>query len=94
MEQLRGLFRDPGRMIGAEAGADNKAGLAQKGHLLAALDAQWENIFPAEQERILRLLIERVTTKPDGLEIIFCPDGFQSLLAELINAPLKKGDGR
>ncbi|MEQ1916783.1 MAG: recombinase family protein [Gallionella sp.] len=37
----------------------------------------WEQLFPIEQHRILRLLIERVQLHNDGLEIIWQQNGWQ-----------------
>lgn len=37
----------------------------------------WEQLFPIEQHRILRLLIERVQLHDDGLEIIWQQDGWR-----------------
>jgi hypothetical protein len=34
-------------------------------------DPPWEELFPAEQARIVRLLVESVHVKPDGLELRF-----------------------
>ena len=36
----------------------------------------WENLFPIEQNRIMRLLIERVQLQEDGLEIIWRDDSW------------------
>lgn len=51
---------------------------------LAGFDPVWGELFPAEQERILRLLIERITYHPDGgnVEIDLRPNGIDALEAE------------
>ena len=36
----------------------------------------WEHLFPIEQNRIVRLLIERVQLHEDGLDIIWCDDSW------------------
>jgi len=36
---------------------------------LASLDPVWEELFPAEQERIVQLLVRRVEVGPDGLTL-------------------------
>ncbi len=42
----------------------------------------WDELFPAEQARIVRLLIERVTVHPDGVQIDLRADGLHTLLDE------------
>ena len=51
---------------------------------LAGFDPVWRELFPAEQERILRLLIERITYHPDGgdVDIELRPNGISALAAE------------
>jgi len=43
----------------------------------------WEHLFPIEQNRIVRLLIERVQLHEDGLDIIWCDDSWQRFCREL-----------
>lgn len=43
----------------------------------------WENLFPIEQNRIMRLLIERVQLHEDGLDIIWRDDSWQRFCREL-----------
>ena len=43
----------------------------------------WENLFPIEQNRIMRLLIERVQLHEDGLDIIWLDDSWQRFCREL-----------
>ena len=40
-------------------------------------------LFPAEQQRIVRLLIERVIVSPNDLEVRFRPNGIEVLALEL-----------
>ena len=51
---------------------------------LAGFTPIWDQLFPREQERILRLLIERVTYDPDGgdLDIDLRPCGIETLADE------------
>ena len=39
----------------------------------------WAQLFPAEQQRILRLLIERIQLQGDGLDIHWREDGWMGL---------------
>ena len=43
----------------------------------------WENLFPIEQNRIMRLLIDRVQLHEDGLDIIWQEDCWQRFCREL-----------
>jgi len=50
---------------------------------LASLDPLWEELFPAEQERLVQLLVRRVEVGPDGLELELRAEGLESLALEL-----------
>ena len=50
---------------------------------LASLDPVWEELFPAEQERIVQLLVRRVAVGPDGLDVDLQAEGLESLALEL-----------
>jgi site-specific DNA recombinase len=50
---------------------------------LGALEPVWDELYPAEQARILRLLIERVDVAPDGISVTLHASGIRSLIAEL-----------
>ena len=49
----------------------------------AALEPVWDELYPAEQARILRLLIERIDVAPDGISVTLHAAGIRSLVAEL-----------
>jgi site-specific DNA recombinase len=50
---------------------------------LGTLDSLWAELFPMEQERIVKLLVERVDVSNDALEIHLHSDGLASVLSEL-----------
>ncbi len=50
---------------------------------LAELDPLWTELFPAEQARIIQLLIERVDIGADGLRIRFRDKGLSQVVAEV-----------
>jgi hypothetical protein len=50
---------------------------------LGALEPVWDELYPAEQARILRLLIERIDVAPDGISVTLHAAGIRSLIAEL-----------
>ena len=84
--QLRGLLRQPEIVLGAWRAARLAApGLTEDEARLALerLDPLWEELFPAEQTRILRLLVDRVDLGPDGADVRMKLDGLASLAREL-----------
>jgi site-specific DNA recombinase len=50
---------------------------------LQRLDPLWDQLFPAEQARIVQLLVERVTVRLDGLEIRLRVEGIASVVEDL-----------
>lgn len=56
--------------------------------IMAALkkfESLWDELFPAEQARIVNLLIQRITVHPDKLQITLRPLGMIGLLRDLIS---------
>jgi site-specific DNA recombinase len=43
----------------------------------------WNELFPAEQARIVELLVERVDLQPDAIDLRLRIEGLTSLLNEL-----------
>ena len=50
---------------------------------LSEFEELWNELFPAEQARLLELLVQRVDVHPDHLDITFRIDGLTSLYSEL-----------
>jgi len=50
---------------------------------LRTIEPLWEELFPAEKERIVRLLVDTVTVRPDGLTIRLRPTGLITLADEI-----------
>jgi site-specific DNA recombinase len=50
---------------------------------LQRLDPLWDQLFPAEQARILQLLVARVVVRLDGLEISLRAEGIASVVEDL-----------
>jgi len=50
---------------------------------IGALEPVWDELYPAEQARILRLLIDRIDVAPDGISVTLHAAGIRSLVAEL-----------
>jgi site-specific DNA recombinase len=89
--QVRRLLASPelvARTITAvrrENGAAEDAVLAEGEVIetLGALEPVWDELYPAEQARILRLLIERIDIAPNGISVTLHATGIRSLVAEL-----------
>ncbi len=50
---------------------------------LNRIDAIWEQLFPAEQARVVRLLVERVTVTPSELQVKMRPNGVEQMALEI-----------
>jgi site-specific DNA recombinase len=86
VNQLRALLRAPEIIIGtgraARANA-NKLRDADVRDALLRLDPLWEELFPVEQARIVRLFVERVDLSAEGADIALRTSGISELLSEL-----------
>jgi len=59
---------------------------------LLAFDPLWNELFPAEQSRIISLLVERVDVRTDRVDIKLRIDGVTSLLGELTGNSVTQQD--
>jgi hypothetical protein len=50
---------------------------------LQRLDPLWDELFPAEQARIIQLLVERVDVRIEGIDIRLRIEGLTNLVADL-----------
>ena len=50
---------------------------------LLQLDPLWDELFPAEQARIVQLLVERVDVRMHGVEVRLRPNGLAGLVREV-----------
>ena len=50
---------------------------------LGVLDHIWNELFPAERERLLHLIVERITVNEDGLVLVLKAEGLSGVIAEL-----------
>jgi hypothetical protein len=96
LRQIQGLLASPELVARTWAAAKRQAKEAEDEDtvserevtlLLADFATLWDELFPAEQARIVHLLVERVVVREDGLEVRICADGLASLIAELRQAP-------
>ena len=90
LEQMRRVLRAPEMVAGVTEQAtrlDPTLDEAQVAVAMTRLEAIWEQLFPAEQQRIVRLLIEKVIVSPNDLEVRFRPNGIEVLALELQPEP-------
>jgi hypothetical protein len=86
VDQVRALLRQPEVVVGTWLAARAEApGLkeVEVREALARLDPLWGELFPAEQARIIRALVERVVVGPDGADIRLRLDGLGALARDL-----------
>jgi len=50
---------------------------------LAGFDTLWAELFPAEQARIIRLLVERIDVHASGADVVLQVEGLTTLLGEI-----------
>jgi site-specific DNA recombinase len=90
MTQVRALLCQPEVVVGTWRAARADAPDLTEAEVrdsLGRLDPIWDELFPAEQERIVRLLVERVTVSNAGAEIKLNLDGLASLARDV--APIE-----
>ncbi|CAA7619918.1 Resolvase [Magnetospirillum sp. LM-5] len=92
IDQLRSLLRTPEvvartwKSVRAEGEDMTEREIATT---LGQLDPLWDELFPAEQARIVQLLVERIDLSPQGINISLRTDGLARLAGDL-----KPGKGR
>ena len=84
--QLRGIFRQPEIIVGtwraARAQQDDITEDVPREALLQ-LDPLWDESSPAEQARIVQLLVERVDVRMHGVEVRLRPNGLGGLVRDV-----------
>jgi site-specific DNA recombinase len=86
VDQLRTLLRTPEIIVRTWRAARHSMGDITEAHVreaLVRLDPLWDELFPAEQARIVQLLVERVDVSPDGADIRLRTEGLTNLVADL-----------
>jgi len=84
--QVRALIRQPEIVVGTWMAARAEApGLTEEDTrgALRTLAPMWDELFPAEQARIVRNLVERVVIGPDGADIRPRVEGLAGLVRDL-----------
>ena len=85
VDQLRGLLRAPEIIVRTWRAAKSMGDISEVDvrEALERLDPLWDELFPAEQARIVQLLVERVDVSPDGADIRLRTEGLTNLVTEL-----------
>ena len=60
---------------------------------MTRLDAIWDQLFPAEQTRIVKLLVEKVIVTPNDLEVRLRANGIERMVLELRPEPAEQAEG-
>ena len=84
--QVRRLLVTPEVIVRTWRAACEQDGTIGEGEVrsvLSDLDPVWEELFPAEQARIVQLLVERVDVGGGGLTIRLRTEGLRSLVEDL-----------
>ena len=84
--QVRVLLRQPEVVVGTWLAAQAQAPdltEPETREALGRLDPLWDELFPAEQARIVRALVERVVVGPAGADIRLRIDGLANLVRDL-----------
>ena len=88
IDQLRGLLRAPEIVVRTwRAARETGISEAEVRQALERLDPLWDELFPAEQARIVQLLVERVEVHPDRVNARLRTAGLTKLVDELRERP-------
>ena len=86
LEQLRGLMRAPALLTDAIAQAKRCDATLDEAKVTVAmnrLDAIWAQMFPAEQTRMIKLMVEKVIISTKQLEVRLRANGMERLILEM-----------
>jgi hypothetical protein len=81
IDQVRLLVRAPG--IVARTIRATELPVETVREALAGFDRIWGELFPAEQARLIRLLVERVDVREDGIRVRLRTRGLSDVIHEL-----------
>lgn len=86
IDQVRGILRSPEIIVRTwRVARQSLDGLTEADvrEALERLDPLWDELFPAEQARIVQLLVERIDISTEGADIRLRTQGLTSLVADL-----------
>lgn len=85
-DQVRSILRSPDLLadiLPRAAKLDPSLDEAKMTVAMTRIDEIWDQLFPAEQTRIFKLLIEKVIVSSTDLEVRLRPNGIERLVLEL-----------
>ena len=85
VEQVRHLVRAPEIVARTMRAAGLLAPTVREA--LADFDRIWDELFPAEQARLIRLLVERVDVSDDSIRVCLRTEGWRDVIQDLQNPP-------
>jgi len=85
IEQIRRLVRAPEIVARTIRSAGLHPDTVREA--LADFDRIWDELFPAEQARLVRLLVERVDVSDDGIRVRLRTEGLRDVVRELQGDP-------
>jgi len=88
IDQLRGVFRQPEIIVGTwrtARGEQDNLSEDEAREALLQLDQLWAELFPAEQARIVQLLVERVEVGIGGVDVRLRANGLAGLAREVVS---------
>lgn len=83
--QVRHLLRTPEIIAQTWAAARNDIQIPEREvvETITEFEPLWDELFPAEQARIVRLFVERVDLSPDWIDVCLRAEGLSTLVEEL-----------
>jgi site-specific DNA recombinase len=83
--QVRHLLRTPEIIARTLSAAKTELDLPERDVIrtITGFAPLWDELFPAEQARIVRLLVERIDLAPDGTQVRLRAEGLETLVEEL-----------
>ena len=92
LEQLRDYLRSPklvDEILSQAIAHDPDLNEAVITVAMQRLDLIWDQLFPLEQTRIVKLMIEKIIVSTNKLDVRFRANGFESLLGDLRNQKIR-----
>jgi DNA invertase Pin-like site-specific DNA recombinase len=85
IDQIRRLLVSPELVVATWKAARRATGATESEvrEALLAFQPLWDELFPAEQARIVQLLVEGVQLQPDNVDVVLRIEGFSTLVSEL-----------
>jgi hypothetical protein len=95
IQEIRRLVRAPEIVARALTAVRQDMPAIAERDVVAALDQfhdLWSALFPAEQARIVRLLVERVTVTGDGFALDLRAGGLAAVVHDMLAHAQRQGD--